>query len=163
MKLAGTPLEVYGDTMRIEGILVGNGGGKSVVFVLPGEPAPAVPTTHQFTIEEAEAWLAQTDDPTSPIFDGDTGIVKAIVRKATRQVDQNVAWACYARDGYTCRYCGVTGVPLTYDHYLAQAFGGKTTMENGRTACRPCNKLKGHMTIEEWADFQKARGFGGKI
>ena len=31
-------------------------------------------------------------------------------------------------------------------------------MENGRTSCRPCNKAKGHMTIDEWKAYAEKHG-----
>lgn len=162
-EIAGVPLVEYGDTMRIEGVIVGD-GHKNVMLFLPGELK--YPFVHvapfEMTLDEALAWLRQSDDPMAPTYvEGDDGarIVKAIVRKSTRQVDQNVAWACYARDGFECQYCGAINVPFTYDHWLAQAFGGRTTIENGVTACRPCNKAKGHMTTEEWVAFMYEKGY----
>lgn len=164
VNIAGVPLAEFGDTMKIEGIIVGD-GHKQLMFYLPGE-IPDIPilkmsySIHEFSIDEAVAWLKQSDDPTQPEYTDELNkIIKAIVRKSTRQVDQNVAWTCYARDNYKCQYCGATGVPLTYDHFLAQAFGGQTTIENGVTACRPCNKRKGHMTIAAWIKYMKEKGY----
>lgn len=159
-EIAGVPLAEFGDTMRIEGVVVGD-GHKAVALYLPGEDQYSGWRIYRMNLDETLAWLNQSDNPTAPVYEeGDDGakIVKAIIRKSTRQVDQNVAWAVYARDGYECKYCGATGVPLTYDHKLAQAFGGKTTIENGVSSCRPCNKAKGHMTMAEWVEHMRTRG-----
>jgi len=47
----------------------------------------------------------------------------------------------YARDGYTCGYCGnrFSSQHLTYDHVLPKSRGGKTTWKNIITSCGPCN------------------------
>jgi hypothetical protein len=156
-KIAGVPIEEYGDTMKIEGVIVGD-GKKRVDLILPGENPPLLGPNHRLTIEEALAWLQQSDDPTSPVYtDEYNKVVKAMVRKAKYQVDQNVAWKVYERAGYKCEYCGAKGVPLTYDHLLAQAYGGTTTIENGVSACRPCNKAKGHKTLAEWVEYMRER------
>ncbi len=150
-------LEDLGDTWKMEGVMIGN-GHKSLLMLTPETKGGTLPSeVWQPSIEQMEAWLKQSDNPVSPLF-GDDGFKKAVIRKAVRQLDQKIVWACYARDQYTCVYCGVTGVPLTYDHYLAQAYGGKTTMENGRSSCRPCNKVKGHKTIDEWKKYAAGHG-----
>lgn len=152
-------VEDLGDTWQLEGIVLGD-GKKQLAMLLPDAPAPTLINHYwQPTISDFEAWLKQSDDPVAKLYhDADSMIVKAVVRKSTRQVDQLVAWKCYKRDNYACVYCGTTGVPLTYDHYLAQAFSGQTTMENGRTSCRPCNKKKGHMTIDAWKEYATEKG-----
>jgi hypothetical protein len=149
-----------GDTWQLEGVLIGN-GHDAVLMKTPDAPGlTCTPDIWNPTITELEAWLKQSDDPVAPLFESTAHprILKGVVRKMTRQLDQKIVWACYARDNYTCVYCGATGVPLTYDHFLAQAFGGQTTMANGRTSCRRCNKAKGHMTIAEWAAYCLKKG-----
>ncbi len=153
-------MDELGDTWQLEGIVIGN-GHNALLMKLPDAPdeVPLHTETFKPGTDELEAWLKHSDDPVAKLYhDQDSLVVKAVVRKSTRQVDQLVAWKCYARDNYTCVYCGATGVPLTYDHYLAQAYGGQTTMENGRTSCRPCNKKKGHMTVMDWAHYAHAKG-----
>lgn len=56
----------------------------------------------------------------------------------------------YARDDYTCRYCGSRGVELECDHVVPVSKGGATTLENLVTACRPCNRSKGAKSLSEW-------------
>jgi hypothetical protein len=151
-------IEDLGDTWKLEGIVIGNGHDALTMLMPEATLTPGRSMIWQPTVEDLEAWLKQSDDPVTTIADRSNPIGYAVVRKASRQLDQGVAWACYARDNYTCVYCGKSGIPLTYDHYLAQKFGGQTTMGNGRTSCRKCNKMKGHMTIDEWKAFTAKKG-----
>lgn len=146
------PTEEIGDLWTLDGVLYGN-GHRSLALMLPFGPgkAPSLPVVVYPTDEEWQELLNQSDDPVTPIG-------KAFVRKATRQIDESIKWRVYERDNYTCRYCGATGVPMTVDHYLAQKFGGQTTYDNLLTSCRPCNKKKGHMTIDEWKKFCSNNG-----
>lgn len=144
------PDEAVGDTFQLEGVLYGD-GKVTVALMLPFETGGRqLEVTHP-TDEQWQAFLKQTDDPVTPIG-------KAFVRKSTRQIDESIKWRVYKRDNYTCRYCGKSGIPMTVDHYLAQKFGGLTTYENLLTACRPCNKRKGHMTVDEWVEYCKLNG-----
>ncbi len=52
------------------------------------------------------------------------------------------------RDGHRCQYCGGTSAPLTVDHIIPRARGGKDSWENLVTACLPCNNRKRDHTPE---------------
>jgi 5-methylcytosine-specific restriction endonuclease McrA len=57
----------------------------------------------------------------------------------------------YARDRYTCQYCGSefpTG-ELTFDHIVPVAQGGRKDWENIVTCCIACNRKKGGRTPAE--------------
>lgn len=56
----------------------------------------------------------------------------------------------FARDDYTCTYCGAHGVQLECDHVIPVSRGGDSSMDNLTTACRPCNRSKRAKTIGEW-------------
>ena len=56
-------------------------------------------------------------------------------RKITRR-------AVFARDGWTCQYCGVRA-NLTVDHVIPRSKGGASTWENIVASCAPCNRRKG--------------------
>jgi hypothetical protein len=94
----------------------------------------------QTDIMETEALAIATDGK----------IVKTIVRKAERQIDQFISWKVYARDKYTCRYCGATGIPLTVDHIVLWENGGPSIEQNLLTACKKCNKARGNTEYEDW-------------
>jgi 5-methylcytosine-specific restriction endonuclease McrA len=56
-------------------------------------------------------------------------------RKITRR-------AVFARDGWTCQYCG-SRANLTVDHVIPRSKGGASTWENIVASCAPCNRRKG--------------------
>ena len=56
-------------------------------------------------------------------------------RKITRR-------AVFARDGWSCQYCG-SRTNLTVDHVIPRSKGGPSTWENIVTCCAPCNRRKG--------------------
>lgn len=57
----------------------------------------------------------------------------------------------YARDGYTCQYCGTAfaSEDLTFDHVVPASRGGRRSWENIVTACVPCNRRKDNRTPDE--------------
>ena len=59
--------------------------------------------------------------------------------------------ALFARDHYTCMYCGIEGgyQDLTRDHIVPSSRGGKDLWSNCVTACRRCNHRKGHFILNE--------------
>ncbi|MBW3609251.1 MAG: HNH endonuclease [Actinobacteria bacterium] len=62
-------------------------------------------------------------------------------RKITRR-------AVFARDGWTCQYCG-SRANLTVDHVIPRSRGGTHTWENVVAACRPCNMRKEDRFLHE--------------
>jgi len=57
-------------------------------------------------------------------------------RKITRR-------AVFARDRWTCQYCGHERGNLTVDHVVPRSKGGRSTWDNIVTSCAPCNRRKG--------------------
>ncbi len=57
-------------------------------------------------------------------------------RKITRR-------AVFARDNWTCQYCGARS-QLTVDHVVPRSKGGSSTWENIVASCAPCNRRKGN-------------------
>lgn len=57
----------------------------------------------------------------------------------------------YARDAFTCQYCGERQPTedLTFDHVLPRARGGRTEWTNIVTCCRACNGSKADRTPAE--------------
>ena len=49
----------------------------------------------------------------------------------------------FARDNYTCQYCGVQSRDLTIDHILPKRHGGGLQWDNLVACCRRCNARKG--------------------
>lgn len=56
-------------------------------------------------------------------------------RKITRR-------AVFARDDWTCQYCGSRS-NLTVDHVVPRSKGGASTWDNIVASCAPCNRRKG--------------------
>jgi 5-methylcytosine-specific restriction endonuclease McrA len=56
-------------------------------------------------------------------------------RKITRR-------AVFARDNWTCQYCGARA-QLTVDHVVPRSKGGGSTWDNIVASCAPCNRRKG--------------------
>jgi 5-methylcytosine-specific restriction endonuclease McrA len=56
--------------------------------------------------------------------------------------------AVFARDSWTCQYCGTTS-HLTVDHVIPRSRGGASDWENIVTSCAPCNRRKGNRTPVE--------------
>jgi len=54
----------------------------------------------------------------------------------------------FLRDKFACQYCGVS-TDLPFDHVVPRRSGGRTTGENGATACSPCNLKKGGRTPKQ--------------
>ena len=54
----------------------------------------------------------------------------------------------YARDEYTCQYCGTVfpSAELTFDHVVPVAQSGRKDWENIVTCCITCNRRKGGRT-----------------
>jgi len=66
----------------------------------------------------------------------------------------------FARDGYRCVYCGrvLPAGELTVDHVQSRVRGGDRSPGNLVTACRVCNRLKGHRRLADFlADHREAR------
>jgi 5-methylcytosine-specific restriction endonuclease McrA len=57
-------------------------------------------------------------------------------RKITRR-------AVFARDRWTCQYCGHERGSLTVDHVVPRSKGGASSWDNIVTCCAPCNRRKG--------------------
>jgi 5-methylcytosine-specific restriction endonuclease McrA len=58
-------------------------------------------------------------------------------RKITRR-------AVFARDGWTCQYCGSRS-SLTVDHVVPRSKGGSSSWDNIVASCAPCNRRKGDL------------------
>ena len=59
-------------------------------------------------------------------------------RKITRR-------AVFARDDWTCQYCGARS-NLTVDHVIPRSKGGPSTWDNIVASCAPCNRRKADRT-----------------
>ena len=79
----------------------------------------------------------------------------SLARKFARRPD-NPEWQAlrtyvFRRDDFTCQYCGVRGGALECDHIVPFSRGGPSHPSNLATACMPCNRAKGALSAQEWA------------
>jgi 5-methylcytosine-specific restriction endonuclease McrA len=51
--------------------------------------------------------------------------------------------AVFARDRWTCQYCGSVRASLTVDHVIPRSKGGASSWDNIVASCAPCNRRKG--------------------
>lgn len=126
--------------------------GNNVVKVVQSDGLSAIAETLNMDLDQWQKFIRQTDLMETEIVaeDADGKIVKAIVRKCQRQIDQQVSWQVFRRDGYKCRYCGKDGVPLTVDHLVLWEDGGPSTDQNMVSACKKCNKARGNTKYADW-------------
>lgn len=54
----------------------------------------------------------------------------------------------FARDNYTCQYCGVQSRDLTIDHIVPKRHGGGMQWDNLVACCRRCNTRKGDKMLQ---------------
>jgi 5-methylcytosine-specific restriction endonuclease McrA len=64
------------------------------------------------------------------------------VRIPRHHVRRTSRRAVFARDGFSCQYCGA-GQRLTVDHVVPRSRGGDSSWTNVVTSCAPCNLRKG--------------------
>jgi hypothetical protein len=123
-----------------------------VVKIVQSDGSTVFAQTLNMNLDQWQQFMRQTDLMETEILakDADGKIVKTIVRKCQRQIDQQVSWQVFKRDSYKCRYCGKDGVPLTVDHLVLWENGGPSTDQNMVSACKKCNKARGNMEYSEW-------------
>lgn len=73
----------------------------------------------------------------------------AYIIKRPRPQRKLTRYEVFARDGYTCQYCGKETHQLTLDHVIPRFQGGVHSWDNITTACIPCNRRKAGRTPEE--------------
>jgi CRISPR/Cas system Type II protein with McrA/HNH and RuvC-like nuclease domain len=65
-------------------------------------------------------------------------------------VNKSIRFKVFARDGFTCQYCGKTPPEaiLEVDHIMPRSKGGFDCIENLVTACRDCNRGKSDKVLK---------------
>lgn len=140
-----------GISQQIAGLVLGN-GTDAYIIMLPDETFVGTPATLFLDTEQWQELLDQMDTVAVEVLSrkADGTIVKAIARKSQRVIEANMSWKVFFRDGYRCRYCGRSGIPLTVDHLVLWEEGGPTTEDNLVACCRKCNKVRGNMQYADW-------------
>lgn len=154
-KLSDVGLHRFGNSIQLVGAIY-QGDGK--VFLLPFPEEHRVHEDNEDTVvlamdkAEWEEFLVQTDTlgVEAMVRDKDGTVGRAILRKSQRQIEQQVSWDVFRRDGYACRYCSRADVPLTVDHLVLWEQGGPSIVANLLSACRKCNRTRGNMEYADW-------------
>jgi len=167
MKPSDVGLLKFGNTIQlIGGVWAGEGQVFVCLFpdehhdILCGQGKPLFTSdgndeypvhTLNMDVPDWEAFLRQTDLMETEVLAKakDGALVKAIIRKSTRQIDQSVSWKVFERDDFRCRYCHRRG-PMTVDHLVRWEEGGPSTEANLLSACRKCNRTRGDMSYADW-------------
>lgn len=68
--------------------------------------------------------------------------VPGYVTRSRRHIPDELRFAVYERDGFTCLHCDATE-NLSLDHIHPYSLGGEDALENLQTLCRSCNSRKG--------------------
>src|SRR5262249_55458373 len=69
-----------------------------------------------------------------------------VPRAAQRKISRR---ALFARDAWTCVYCGATDVRLTLDHVVPRRGGGAAVGETVVTSCARCTLRRGNRLLDE--------------
>jgi len=102
-------------------------------------------------VDESRVYRSEREELPAPLVIRLVRFVH-VPRKFRRQVTNTFL---FARDRYTCQYCGRPRAELrgrdflTRDHVIPLSRGGLNTWDNVLTACSPCNNRKGNRLPEE--------------
>ena len=154
LQLSDLNLHDVGNQIQLTGAVY-SGNGQQFLVIFPEEHGQDFSQANLLEMSHAdwEKFLKQTDylETEMRTVDEATGkLIRAVVRKSQRQVDQNISWSVFRRDGYRCRYCGRGDVPLTVDHLVLWEEGGPTTEANLVSACKNCNRTRGNTPYVDW-------------
>jgi hypothetical protein len=152
MKLSDLNLLSFGNSILMTGVIF-EGEGKTLLCFLPGESEPTnVLDRLDMDLDDWTKLIRQTDIMETEILQKakDGTITKAILRKSQRQIDAQVSWKVFRRDGYRCRYCGRDDAPLTVDHLILWEEGGPSIEQNLVSSCKKDNKARGNTQYRDW-------------
>ncbi|HDR9497083.1 TPA: HNH endonuclease [Burkholderia cepacia] len=81
-----------------------------------------------------------------------TDVEQAGIQKKTKRksISKKVRFEVFKRDGFVCQYCGAhpSQAVLEVDHIIPVAEGGADEFDNYITACLPCNRGKGPVSLD---------------
>ena len=101
--------------------------------------------TQDFSVDEIFSFINRLKNKSGRFYN-DRDIWNSLCRVERGKVSNKMRFSIYERDGYRCRYCGVSEqyATLEIDHIIPISKGGKSTYENLQTLCRKCNYEKGN-------------------
>jgi len=137
-------IEDYGNKLSIIGFVVGNGEEQEVIMFPDEKLSESGFYSNNPTQEKLQKIFYQLD--TLEI----TNSQKVVLRKSQRNIDQNISFQVYRRDGFRCVYCGEEHKALTVDHLVLWEEMGDSVPDNLVTACKKCNHTRGSQPIKEF-------------
>lgn len=164
MKLQDLNLLDFGNTIQLAGAVF-QGEGRTFLCLFPEDKNDLPAEALELSLEDWNALVRQTDLLETEVLAkaSDGTLAKVVLRKSQRQIDAAVSWKVFQRDAYSCRYCAITGVPLTIDHLVTWEDGGPTTEANLLSACRKCNKARGNTPYHAWLQHARYRDLSQKL
>ncbi|MDR3707717.1 MAG: HNH endonuclease [Capsulimonadaceae bacterium] len=102
-----------------------------------------------------KADILHTDEHASPMQLADGSVAAPSVVKLRYHVRRPLPElklsrrSIFARDNYTCQYCGHQSRDLTIDHILPKRHGGDMRWDNLVACCRKCNTKKGDKLLSQ--------------
>lgn len=146
-------LDIYkiGSTIQMVGSVYA-GEGKAYLCLFPNESADHEIIHLKMSREDWEKFHRQTDLLETEVITkaSDGKLAKTVIRKSQRQIDAEVSWSVWRRDGTRCRYCHAGDVALTVDHLVTYESGGPSIPCNLVSACKRCNRERGNMEYAAW-------------
>jgi hypothetical protein len=167
-KVKASELDFFsvGNSLHLEGsIWTDKNNGKVYLLKIDDEEVIDLSNAALLDFNDTEKlhFLKQADVVECRLYEGpERNMVKTIIKKSQVQVEPNIVWRVFARDNFTCVYCKRNNLALTFDHFIPKSLGGTTTVENGRTSCRRCNKLKNDLAPEEWFASKQYKRVSGE-
>lgn len=151
MKLKDLNLLSVGHTIQMTGAIY-SGEGKTLLCFFPEESNDLPIDLLEMDRDDWTVFLRQADLLEAEILvkSKNGALTKAIVRKGQRQIDSNVSWRVYKRDGYKCQYCANDNIPLTVDHLVLWEVGGPSVEANLLSSCKKCNRKRGNTQYADW-------------
>ena len=153
MKFSDLDLRSVGQEVQLVGGIWA-GCGRAFLCYFPEYGQEFEPVALEMNGDDWKALLRQSDLVETEVLAKaqDGSVVKAVIRKCERNIEQGVQWSVFKRAQYRCQYCGRDDVPLTVDHLVTYEDGGPSVLENLLAVCRKDNKRRGRMAYAEWLD-----------
>jgi 5-methylcytosine-specific restriction enzyme A len=144
-------LNDIGTLLKVSGVVLEGVDGATILLLPSANASNCLEAEqHQLTLDEWAEVIEASDNPT--FWAEDNGVGKILLRKARFEISGETQQKVWARDGFTCQFCGATmgNVLMTIDHWIPLARGGKNDASNYLTCCKRENKAKGDQMPEEF-------------
>lgn len=116
------------------------------------EPRERLASVKPHVLERERRWRQLLSDPADfmRVMEEKWRAAAAIRARERAEMSVGLRFDVLKRDGFRCRYCGVSvddGAVLHVDHVMPRDKGGPTTLDNLVTACIDCNLGKSNKEL----------------